>query len=156
MTGGAPLTGRRVAAIAVAAFAVVIAANATLAWLAIGTFPGIETASGYAASQRFDADRTAQAALGWRAEAGLAGGRLTLALTDRQGRPAPVAALVATLGRPTHRRDDVTPDFRALAGRFEAPVALAPGLWHLRIEARAADGAGFRQRLVLRVGEAGQ
>lgn len=154
MTGGAPLTGRGVAAIAVAAFAVVLAANLALAWLAIGTFPGTETANSYVASQRYDAERAAQTALGWRAAAGFAAGVLTLELTDAQGRPAPVAALAATLGRPTHGRDDLTLRLRREAGRFRAEVPLAPGLWHLRIEARAEDGAAFRQRLVLRVAEA--
>ena len=80
---------------------------------------------------------------------------LTLALTDAQGRPAPVAALAATLGRPTHRRDDFVPGFLYDAGSFRAAVALAPGVWHLRIEARAADGAVFRQRLVIRIAEGG-
>jgi len=151
VTAGRPLTGRGVATIAVAAFGVVIVANLILAWQAVGTFPGTETASSYVASQRFEAERRAQAALGWQARAGVAGGVLTLALTDARGRPAPVAALSATLGRPTHRRDDLVPDFRATGGHLEARVALAPGLWHLRLEARAADGTAFRQRLVLRV-----
>ena len=38
---GRPLTGRTVLAITVGAFAVILAANLTLAFSAVGTFPGV-------------------------------------------------------------------------------------------------------------------
>ncbi len=151
-----PLTGPKVLAIFLAAFGIVIAVNLVMARQAIATFPGLEVANSYVASQTFDTDRSAQAALGWRAAAGFERGLLTIAFRTEGGHPAPVAALEATVGRPTHARDDVTPEFDYLAGRFEAPVALAPGLWHVRVRATAIDGTEFRQRLTLSVREGAQ
>lgn len=155
MSADKPLTGRTVLAIAVAAFGVVIAVNLVMAALAVGTFPGTDTANSYVASQVFDRERRAQEALGWRVRPEYAAGRLTLHVTDREGRPVPVAELAATVGRPTHGRDDVVPDFAYSVGRFDAALPLAPGVWHVRLEARAYDGTPFRQRLVLHVREGG-
>ena len=53
----AELTGRKVLAITVSAFGVIIAVNVTLAWQAIATFPGLEVDNGYVASQTFDAEK---------------------------------------------------------------------------------------------------
>ena len=58
------LTGRHVLAITLAAFGVIIAVNMVMAVKAVSTFPGLETPNSYVASQRFDRDRAAQAALG--------------------------------------------------------------------------------------------
>ncbi len=52
------------------AFAVIIAVNLVLAFKAVRTFPGLEVENSYVASQTFDAERTAQEALGLDAEAG--------------------------------------------------------------------------------------
>ena len=56
----AELKGRHVLGIAVGAFGVIIAVNLVMAYQAISTFPGLEVANGYVASQTFDADRKAQ------------------------------------------------------------------------------------------------
>ena len=63
----AELKGKHVLGIAVGAFGVIIAVNLVMAYQAISTFPGLEVANGYVASQTFDADRKAQEALGWTA-----------------------------------------------------------------------------------------
>ena len=60
-----PLTGRRVALIALAAFAVMLTPNIILAVKAVETFSGLVVPNSYVASQNFDRDRTAQQALGW-------------------------------------------------------------------------------------------
>ena len=75
------LTGRHVLGITVTAFAVIIGVNLVLAYKAVSTFPGLEVANGYIASQTFDAERKAQVALGWTAVPEYRDGRLTLALT---------------------------------------------------------------------------
>ena len=59
------LTGRHVLAITLAAFGVIIAVNMVMAFKAVSPFPGLETPNSYVASQVFDRERTAQAALGW-------------------------------------------------------------------------------------------
>lgn len=66
---GKPLTGRHVLAITLAAFGVIIAVNVLMAVKAVRTFPGLEVANSYVASQSFDRDRAVQTALGWRVEA---------------------------------------------------------------------------------------
>ena len=66
---------------------------------------------------------------------------------DAQGNPAPVKTLEVVVGRPTHVRDDQTPEFTYSGGMFRAPLQLAPGLWNIRLTATAPDGTVFRQRI---------
>ena len=144
-----PLTGGKVLAIFSAFFGVTIAVNAVLAFEAVRTFPGLEVANSYVASQTFDADRAAQEALGWTAEARIAGDELILSLTDAAGRPAQAVAVAGVFGRPTTVRDDQSPVFVFDGQVWRAAVATEPGQWNLRLEARAGDGTAFRQRLVV-------
>ncbi|MEY4695583.1 MAG: hypothetical protein RIT14_11 [Pseudomonadota bacterium] len=143
------LTGRHVLAITVGAFSVIIAVNLVMAVQAVRTFPGLEVANGYVASQSFDADRKAQEALGWTVRPDYREGRLTLAVTDRDGLPAAVRSLEVLVGRTTEAKDDVVPVFARVAGVWQADVALARGKWMLKLEAEAPDGTAFRQRLEL-------
>ena len=149
----AELTGRKVLIITIAAFGVIIGVNVLLAWKAVSTFPGLEVENSYVASQTWDADRAAQKALGWTLAADYdhAAQALHLVFTDGQGQPAPVSALKVLVGRPTEASDDAWPVFVQNAGSFHAPVALGPGKWMLKVEARAPDGTLFHQRLDLLV-----
>lgn len=151
---GKPLTGRMVFAIVVSAFGVIIAVNITLAVFAVRTFPGLEVANSYIASQQFNELAAAQRALGWDVDAHFEGGHLILAFTDSDtGRSVRVAGIDATLGRATHVRDDMTPEFLYSNGVYTALVSVAPGNWNLRLVAFAEDGTEFRQRVVLRKSE---
>lgn len=141
------LTGRKVLMITLAAFGVILGVNLLMAWKAVRTFPGLEVANSYVASQQFDADRSAQNALGWTVTPSYDGKVLTLLLQDRRGNPARVQTLTATVGRPTHTREDVTPQFTYGNGLWSAPVALGPGVWNIHLTATAMDGTVFRQRL---------
>ena len=147
----APLTGRKVFFGMAAAFSVIVSVNLWLAYSAVKTFPGLEVANSYVASQSFDADRAAQLALGWTVAADFTDEELHLFITDDAGRAVEVAELRATFGRATSVRDDQTPDFRFTGTHYAAPVTTAPGNWNLRIEAVAADGTAFRQRVVVLV-----
>ena len=141
------LTGKHVLAITAGAFGVVIAVNLLLAYKAVGTFPGLETPNSYVASQQFDGQRTAQDALGWIVTPDYDGRELTLMIRDAQGNPARVRSMSATVGRPTHVRDDQTPEFTYERGLFRAPLTLAPGIWNINVSAEAWDGTPFRQRI---------
>ena len=55
-----PLTGRKVLLIAVAAFAVILAANLAMLLAATGTFPGLVVKNSYVASQDWTARTDAQ------------------------------------------------------------------------------------------------
>lgn len=145
--GGRPLTGRKVLAIVVSAFALIIGVNVYMAVQAVSTFPGLEVKNSYVASQTFDADRAAQESLGWQVthEYG-ADGVLSLVMRDAQGLPAPVKTLTVMLGRTTHVRDDRVLDLVYTGGIYTAKLDLQPGNWLLHLDATSADGTAFRQR----------
>lgn len=141
-------SGRKMLAFAVGLFTMIIGVNVVLATWAVKTFPGLEVANSYVASQVFDKNRSAQQALGWRAVPDYQDGVLSIVLVDRNNLPAPVADFTATIGRPTHVRDDQTPEFtRDDQGVFRAPVHLAPGAWVIHLSAHAPDGTLFQQRI---------
>lgn len=143
---GRPLTGRKVLAIVVSAFGVIIAVNLVMAWKAVSTFPGLEVANSYVASQNFDMDRAAQEALGWRVSHEYRDGVLALVMRDAQGLPAPARNLQVMVGRTTHDRDDRPVDLQLSGGIYSAKIALEPGAWLLHLQAEAPDGTPFRQR----------
>lgn len=145
------LTGRHVLVITVSAFAVIIAVNVTMAYKAVSTFPGLEVANSYVASQDFDTDRAAQLALGWTLAPSYdaAKGQLQLAFTDAQGLPVLLQSLNVLVGRTTEAVDDSHPEFVRENGVYLAPATLAPGKWMMHVEAVAADGTKFRQRIDL-------
>lgn len=143
------LTGAHAALIFIHAFVVIIGVNLWLAVSAVRTFPGLEVANSYVASQNFDERRAAQEALGWTVDASHHDGLLRLSITDAAGAPVQAARIDAVLGRATSVRDDVTPDFRYDGSAYVAPVDLGNGNWNIRMEALAMDGTEFRQRVVL-------
>ena len=148
------ITGRKVLIIAVCFFGVIMAVNFTMAFQAVRTFPGVEVENSYVASQSFDDRRAAQEALGWDVAAEYRRGQLFVIFTGRDGATPAVADLTALVGRTTTTEHDVRPDFRQAGGTFSAPVSLAPGLWRVRLEARASDGTPFQQWLSLDIREA--
>ena len=144
------ITGRQVFAVTAGAFAVIIAVNVYMAYSAISTFPGVEVANSYVASQQFEANRDAQAALGWTLTPDYRPGEgVVLRFTDAQGLPVQVEGLEVLLGRTTSSAEDQRPAFHREAGAYTASVTLAPGKWMLQIKALSADGTPFQQRLDL-------
>ena len=144
-----PLTGRKVLAIAIGAFGVIVTANMALVYAAIGSFPGLEVKNTYAASQFFDTDRANQIALGWQVSATYENGELQLIMLDKTNKLLRPAYLEATIGRATHANADLTLDFRASESGYLAPVNLRPGKWELRLNAKDGEGSAFRQRISL-------
>ncbi len=145
------ITGRHVFAMVAGSFAVIIGVNLFMAYKAVATFPGLETKNSYVASQSFDADRTAQVALGWEVSGRVTGGLLVLTIKDGDGNPVQVSSLTTTLGRATHVGEDINPVFEFDGTAYISPVELAPGNWNLRMVAVAADGTNFRQRVIVDV-----
>ncbi len=146
---GFRMTGRKVLIISVSSFGVILAANLTLAYNAVSTFPGLEVDNSFVASQNFNEELAEQLALGWDVRARHEDGILTLSITDPDGQPVRAAHLDAVLGAATDVRADQTPDFRFIDGAYRAPVDLDRGNWNIRLHAVAADGTEFRQRVVL-------
>ena len=142
------LTGRHVLFITLSAFGVIIAVNLVMAFLAVGSFPGLEVKNSYVASQQFDRERAAQQNLGWTAKASQEGSQIVIEIVDTTGAHPVLRDFSATIGRPTHKRDDVTPQFeQAGGGIYRAPLKLEPGAWNIHVQAVAPDGTAFRQRL---------
>ena len=146
-------TGRHAAILFVSAFGVIILVNIALAVSAVRTFPGLEVKNSYVASQQFDDRKAAQEALGWDVSARSKDGRVTLSITDADGNPVQVADLTAVLGRATHVKEDLQPEFVFDGRAYVAPVELGDGNWNIRMTAKALDGTEFTQRVVLRVAE---
>ena len=148
-----PLTGGHVLAMFVAIFGVIIAVNGLLAWKAISTFPGLEVENGYVASQSFDREMAAQKALHWALKPvyDAPADQMRLAFTDAAGQPVTVADLTVLIGRTTEAVDDKTPAFTLQDGVYVAPVVLPLGKWMMAVEAHAADGTLFLQRIDLYV-----
>lgn len=142
------LKGKHVAAMFVSGFAIIISVNLTLAWNAVQTFPGLEVKNSYVASQSFDADRTAQLALGWDVRAYLRGDALVLEIA-KDGAPVTPEIVSAIFSRATSVSVDQTPEFTFDGTTFTAPVDAGTGNWNLRLVARAADGTLFRQRIIV-------
>lgn len=129
---------------------VVVVVNGFMAYTAISSFTGLTTGQAYDRGRAYNhvlAEAARQDALGWTARVRLAGGRITLAVTDREGRPVQ-GVVEAYLQRPI---EGTRVDLGAATPRegFAAPD-LAPGQWEFR--GFLLDGHGqrldIRQRLI--------
>ncbi len=149
--GGKELTGRKVLAITVSFFAVILVVNLFMAYKAVGTFPGLEVKNSYVASQQFNRNQIAQLALGWDVSAAVEGDQIRLDIIDSNGNPVTVGSIDATIGRPTEIVDDQTLSFeRASLGYYLSDVdELRGGNWYLRLKAYATDGTLFQQRITI-------
>ena len=146
-----PITGVKFFAIFASFFGVIIGVNLVLAYQAVHTFPGLEVANSYVASQTFDTDRAAQLALGWDVTAKVHANTLRLTITDKTGTPVQAARLGGIFGRATSTQSDQDPVFVFDGTGYVAPVIVGPGNWNFRLQAIAADGTIFQQRLIVRV-----
>ena len=144
-----PITGRQVFLFTASAFGRIIVVNFFMAYMAVSTFPGVETKNSYTASQNFQQDRAAQLALNWTVAADVVDDQLVIAITDRAGQPVEVAEISAVLGRATHVNDDQFPVLAYQDGVYTAPAQIGPGNWNVRMLATAQDGTKFRQRIVI-------
>lgn len=144
-------TGKHAAALFIGAFGVIISVNIALAVNAVRTFPGLEVKNSYVASQQFDAKREAQLALGWSVLATARDGKVYLSITDKMGKAVQVKDLKAVIGRATHVKDDVEPNFVFNGQDYVAAAQLGAGNWNIRMQAKADDGTDFTQRVILHV-----
>lgn len=144
------IRGWHVLAAMLAFFGTIIAVNVAFAVIAVRSFPGEDVRRSYLQGIQYNdilAERRAQAALGWRAEAALLAREgepvLEVTLRQRNGEPIRAAALSGELQWPTQARLDHALTFTPLGdGRYAARLgALEPGRWRLRAHAQAETGA---------------
>lgn len=140
-----PFTGRRMAAILVAFFGVVIAVNVVNARFAGATFGGEVVENSYVASQQYNRwldEAKAERALGWSAvTAWRPDGRIVVAV-----RGAPRDVVVKAMARhPLGRLADRGLTFDRIGeGRFLSRQALPDERWNLRLTL-AAEGHVWRR-----------
>ncbi|MGH1354739.1 MAG: FixH family protein [Thalassovita sp.] len=145
------LTGRHVLFGFVAAFGLIIAVNVFMAISAVKTFPGLEVANSYVASQEFNERKAAQEALGWNVTAVHLKGTLYLNINDDNGTPVIPKELHAVVGRATSVAEDVEPEFTFNGQAHVTQLDLADGNWNIRMTAIADNGTEFTQRVILHV-----
>src|SRR5215475_7449602 len=104
-----PRPGRYMPWIFVAGFAVVIAVNTAMVWVAVGSFSGLYADKARDRGVHYNdivAERRARDALGWRVETDWlpAANRLELRVTDSEGRPLANAYVAVEFVRPVEKR----------------------------------------------------
>jgi len=135
-----PFTGKRMAAIFVGGFGIVIAVNLTMASMAVESFHGTVVDNSYVASQHYNGwlhQAAASKALGWQAAPRQrADGRVVV---ETRGVPAG-AVVTATAERPLGTREETALTFSTFGeGVWVSEQKLAPGRWQLRIAIRAGS-----------------
>ena len=133
-------------------FATIICANAFLVVNALRSYPGLEVANSYIASQNFEAKRSAQISLNWKVVASAVGNRIEVNFS-KDGVSIQPYIEHAQLSRPADRNADQLLSLTYNDNRFSAPITLQPGLWTLRLHARSEDGILFQKRLAIEVAE---
>lgn len=141
-----PFTGRKMAAILVSFFAVVIAVNVLMARLATSTFGGVVVDNSYVASQKFNGwlkEAEQEQALGWQGDiARDQAGRAGIVLVDSLGKPLAAAKVTAIAEHPLGQRPTTTLVLHETApGHYAAP--LEAGRWRLSVKVDA-DGRIWR------------
>ena len=150
------LTGRKVFAMVVAFFGVIIAVNLTMTVLAVETLSGTEVASAYSASLAYQNEIEAaqrQDDRHWNVSAATkrdASGNVNVSVNarDAQGVPLKGLRLSVQLQRPVDKRFDRDAVLAEQAPGIYAVrfAAVAVGQWDLVIEADSDGAAMFRSR----------
>ncbi|MBL6614977.1 MAG: FixH family protein [Reyranella sp.] len=152
------MTARHIPWLFVAGFAIVIAVNATMIWLAVGSFSGLYTTRPRDRGLHYNeviAEQQHRDQLGWRIETQWRpeAKRLELALFDAAGRPLAPSHLSAELVRPVEKRQPLDVTLAATdVGRFAATVELPErGNWDLDIRVeRDGERYAVTRRMFLR------
>lgn len=150
--------GRYIPWLFVAGFGIVVAVNATMIWLAVGSFSGLYTPKPRERGLHYNdivAEQRSRDVLGWRVDARwqAEAARLEVALFDAAGQPLAGATVLATLVRPVEKRPPLAVVLGAVdVGRFAGPVDLpARGNWDIDIVVeRGSDRYAVTRRMFLR------
>lgn len=135
-----PLRSRHIPWLFVAGFALVVAVNATMIWLAVGSFSGLYTAKPRDRGLHYNAVVEAQRTrdmLGWRIDTQWRpeSNRLEVAAFDAAGQPLADARIAVELVRPVEKHQPVAVAMAAIdGGRFAGHIDLpARGNWDVDI-----------------------
>lgn len=145
-------TGRHMLAIMLAFFGVVFVANFTMAYFAFSSWTGLVVKNSYVASQQFN-ETTAKlekSAMGVAAIINYTDSQLKIALTDTAGNAVDATSVVATLGRPSHEREDQTIALSPLGGGLYGVIhKLGKGQWAGEVSAIVPSHHDWRRPVYL-------
>ena len=146
------ITGWHVFSVIAAAFSVIIMANLTLTWFAIGTFPGLDVANTYVASQQFNDRQKAQLALGWSTQLSYNNGRINLTFHGKDHGSVYPDIVSLRVGQSTNASTDQEILLTKSEGGYIADQELPKGNLAFEIKAIAKDGTTFyeRRRMIIR------
>ena len=151
---GTPLTGRKVLAMLLGFFALIVLVNGIFLYFALSSFSGLSTENAYLKGLHHNntlAQGRAQKAAGWNVATAVprpAPGQpviLRVQVSDREGRALDQLKLTGTFRRPTHEGDDLALDFKALGkGGYRADAPATAGQWDLQLRAKLEDRQDYR------------
>ena len=146
-----PLTGYHVAAMIVAFFSVIVAANMTMAWFATSSWTGLVVKNGYVASQQYNEKIKAaklQKAKGWQSSFEFKDERVSFSLVNADKQPVFLNNVVATIGRPVSQDKDIEVKLSHIGqGIYQAKVKLAKGVWNFELQGEAKQTYHSRGRI---------
>jgi nitrogen fixation protein FixH len=148
------LTGRKVLAMLVAFFGVVMVVNFAMMKAAISTFGGVDTKSSYEAGRMFEgevAKAAAQTARDWQVSEHLTASGdeqvLTIELSDAHGAPVTGVDVEATLAHPVDERNDVTVALAEVAaGAYRGHAVVPAGVWEIDLLVVRGNEQLFRSK----------
>ncbi|MBR0652342.1 FixH family protein [Roseomonas terrae] len=149
-----PKRSRWIPWVFVGGFAAVFTVNMLMIYYAISTFTGVTVTHAYERGRGYDAvlaEAARQDLLGWHATVTLAGGRVSVAATDRDGRPLH-GRMEGVLQRPLERAQLPLTFAPRGDGHWAAEVAPPQsGQWEARLTLFGPDDVPFdiRQRVVV-------
>jgi nitrogen fixation protein FixH len=151
-----PFTGRHMALILVAFFAVVVGVNVTMAVLARKSWTGLVVQNSYVASQHFNAEtkkRLAMLEKGFRMEIVVRAGSVSVTLNDKAGLALPLHKATMTLVRSDWAFNDTSIAMQCRGSLCSSTAELAPGLWKGEAVLDVVDFGEWRQPVEVQVGE---
>jgi nitrogen fixation protein FixH len=150
-------TGRKMLALMVAFFTVVIGVNVLLAVMANRSWSGLVVANSFDASQHFNKETALlkQAeSLDVKADTSYGAGVITVVLQTVEGQPVNLSGMTAKLGRPTHEGEDQTINLICdQAGVCKSAASLSPGVWSGELEAEIPDKGHWIKMIRLTVAQ---
>lgn len=157
---GRRLTGRGVLLWLLAFFGITFAVNGVFIYLAVSTFPGVEVASSYRASQQFEGEIAAgkaQAERGWAVDAAVRpvgdDASVEVHFADKAGvdlHGLDVRVRLTHAVDPDHDHSASLPEVASGTYRAVVPTVKA-GMWNLTIEAYKGEDRLFMSRNQLRL-----
>lgn len=142
-------TGKRMLAVILAFFGVILAVNLTLATLANTSWTGLVVENTYVASQQFNKkaeEGRAQAALGWTGKLTIAWGEVRYSLTDAAGKPVALHGVKVLFRHPAYEKEDKSVTLALATGQeFAAQHMPKDGVWIVEVDADAGLAEPYRE-----------